>query len=56
MCKAGKKEFKHWYSLDSTSKLIKTFEERQILKVRSSTFKSLEVNKGDMVDLGFILI
>ena len=46
MCKAGKKEFKHWKSLESTKELIKVFEESQILKVGIPTFKSLEVDKG----------
>jgi len=46
MCKAGKKEFKHWKSLESTKELIKVFEESQILKVGNPTFKSLEVDRG----------
>ena len=46
MCKAGKKEFKHWKSLESTKELIKVFEESQILKVGFLTFKSLHVDKG----------
>jgi hypothetical protein len=49
ICKAGKKEFKHWYSLESTKELILKLEEQiqaDNLKVDIPTFKILDVQKG----------
>ena len=45
LCKAGNKEFKHWYSLESTKELINEFE-AQNLKDGITTFKSADITKG----------
>lgn len=59
MCKAGKKEFKHWNSLESTKELIREFEAQNlkvgiptfkngenILKTGIPTFKNIDITKG----------
>ena len=60
LCKAGGKEFKHWFALESTKELIKALEQEEflitgyptiknediILKDGITTFKSVDVSKG----------
>jgi hypothetical protein len=45
LCKAGNKEFKHWYSLGGTKELISELE-TQNLNVETTTFKSVDITKG----------
>jgi hypothetical protein len=44
LCKAGGKEFKHWYSLQITKELISVLESQKIKD--DTTFKSVDVKQG----------
>lgn len=54
MCKAGKKEFKHWNALESTKELIKVLEESENAETRIPTDLSMSV--GIRTDLSKNLI
>lgn len=45
LCKAGGKQFNHWYSLDGTGELIRTLEE-EILNPDISGIKIVETKSG----------